>query len=135
MIAALALVAYDGLSTRIEKLAGSLDRLGAETIDAIAMTAPISAPTMSVASAPALARAPHLSSPKAQRSKRFDVIAGSPRNRVLTSPSFVTTTIREHDHTLVPDVPRAIYAMMSTCVRPPGQALSCGSNMVICRRS
>jgi biopolymer transport protein ExbB len=42
IIATLALVAYDGLLTRIEKLAGSLDRLGAETIDAIAITAPIS---------------------------------------------------------------------------------------------
>jgi biopolymer transport protein ExbB len=44
VIAILALVAYDGLLIRIEKLAGGLDRLGAETIDAIAMTAPISPP-------------------------------------------------------------------------------------------
>ena len=44
VIATLALVAYDGLLTRIEKLAGALDRLGAETIDAIALTAPISSP-------------------------------------------------------------------------------------------
>ena len=46
IIATLALVAYDGLLTRIEKLAGSLDRLGAETIDAIALTAPISSPAI-----------------------------------------------------------------------------------------
>jgi biopolymer transport protein ExbB len=46
IIATLALVAYDGLLTRIEKLAGSLDRLGAETIDAIALTAPISSPSI-----------------------------------------------------------------------------------------
>ncbi len=49
VIATLALVAYDGLLTRIEKLAGDLDRLGAETIDAIALTAPISAPTIAIA--------------------------------------------------------------------------------------
>jgi biopolymer transport protein ExbB len=46
IIATLALVAYDGLLTRIEKLTGSLDRLGAETIDAIALTAPISPPAI-----------------------------------------------------------------------------------------
>ena len=40
-LAILALVAYDGLVGRIEALANDLDRLGAETIDAIAMlTAP-----------------------------------------------------------------------------------------------
>jgi len=49
IIATLALVAYDGLLIRIEKLAGGLDRLGAETIDAIAMTAPISPPAMTLA--------------------------------------------------------------------------------------
>jgi biopolymer transport protein ExbB len=36
-IATLALVAYDSLVIRIERLSGALDRLGAETIDAIAM--------------------------------------------------------------------------------------------------
>lgn len=36
----LALVIYDGLVGRVEKLAGMIDRLGAETIDAIAMSAP-----------------------------------------------------------------------------------------------
>jgi biopolymer transport protein ExbB len=39
-LAILALVAYDGLTGRIEKLAGILDRLGAETVDAIAMASP-----------------------------------------------------------------------------------------------
>jgi biopolymer transport protein ExbB len=40
VIATLALVAYDGVLSRVEKLAGALDRLGAETIEAIAMSAP-----------------------------------------------------------------------------------------------
>jgi biopolymer transport protein ExbB len=43
-IATLALVAYDALSVRIERLSGFLGRLGAETIDAIAMTAPATVP-------------------------------------------------------------------------------------------
>jgi biopolymer transport protein ExbB len=49
IIAALALVMYDGLLTRIEKLAGGLDRLGAEAIDAIALTAPVSSPPIALA--------------------------------------------------------------------------------------
>jgi biopolymer transport protein ExbB len=49
IIASLALVAYDGLLTRVETLAGALDRLGAETIDAIAMAAPVSTPTITLA--------------------------------------------------------------------------------------
>ena len=36
----LALVIYDGLIGRVEALAGMIDRLGAETVDAIAMSAP-----------------------------------------------------------------------------------------------
>jgi len=52
VIAILALVAYDGLLIHIEKLAGGLDRLGAETIDAIAMTAPISPPAITLVPAP-----------------------------------------------------------------------------------
>ena len=59
VVATLALVAYDGLLTRIEKLAGSLDRLGAETIDAIALTAPISSPAVKLAPVPTQARTPH----------------------------------------------------------------------------
>ncbi|HEX8200606.1 MAG TPA: MotA/TolQ/ExbB proton channel family protein [Isosphaeraceae bacterium] len=38
-LAILALVAYDGLAGRVESLTQALDRLGAETVDAIAMTA------------------------------------------------------------------------------------------------
>jgi len=49
VIATLALVAFDALTIRIEKLAGGLDRLGAETIDAVALAAPISIPTMTLA--------------------------------------------------------------------------------------
>jgi biopolymer transport protein ExbB len=48
VIATLAVVAYDGLQARIERLAGSLDRLGAETIDAIAMAVPIASASLSV---------------------------------------------------------------------------------------
>ncbi len=40
-LAILALVAYDGLAGRVDRLAGSLDRIGAETIDAIAMATPL----------------------------------------------------------------------------------------------
>ncbi len=39
-LAILALVAYDGLVGKIEKLAGAIDRLGAETVDAIALATP-----------------------------------------------------------------------------------------------
>jgi biopolymer transport protein ExbB len=39
-IATAAIVAFDALSVRIERLSGALDRLGAETIDAIATAAP-----------------------------------------------------------------------------------------------
>jgi biopolymer transport protein ExbB len=49
--AALSLVAYDMLFTRIERLGGELDRLGAETIDAIAMsTAPAGGPLLATSS-------------------------------------------------------------------------------------
>lgn len=51
-LAILALVAYDGLVAKVEKLANNLDRLGAETVDAIAMSAP-SEPAPSPAAAPA----------------------------------------------------------------------------------
>jgi biopolymer transport protein ExbB len=39
-LAILALVAYDGLVGRVETLIGALDRLGAETVDAIALATP-----------------------------------------------------------------------------------------------
>ena len=38
-LAILALVAYDGLMGKVEKLTNAIDRLGAETVDAIAMSA------------------------------------------------------------------------------------------------
>jgi biopolymer transport protein ExbB len=44
-LAILALVIYDGLAGRVEKLANTIDRLGAETVDAIALSAPTEAPT------------------------------------------------------------------------------------------
>ena len=75
IIATLALVAYDGLLTRIEKLAGSLDRLGAETIDAIALTAPISAPDALFA--PVLAPSPGPTSIVRARDDRSDSTVGS----------------------------------------------------------
>jgi biopolymer transport protein ExbB len=53
IIATLALVAYDGVLTRVEKLAGALDRLGAETIEAVALSTP-PAPTPI-----AMSRTPH----------------------------------------------------------------------------
>jgi biopolymer transport protein ExbB len=67
ILATLALVAYDGLLTRIEKLAGSLDRLGAETIDAIALSAPIAPPMITLSSAPTQARTPNQSSRRRDR--------------------------------------------------------------------
>lgn len=56
VIATLALVAYDGVLTRVEKLAGALDRLGAETIEAIAMTAPPAATPLAPARSPHFAK-------------------------------------------------------------------------------
>ena len=42
-LATLALVAYDGLAGRVEHLSDTLDRIGAETIDAIALAFPLPA--------------------------------------------------------------------------------------------
>ncbi len=55
IIAAISLVAYDALMIRVEKLTGALDRLGTETIDAIAMTAPISTPHLKFGRSPGAA--------------------------------------------------------------------------------
>ncbi len=43
----IAMVVNDVLATRVERLGGMLDRLGAETIDAVAMTTTAAAPTLS----------------------------------------------------------------------------------------
>jgi biopolymer transport protein ExbB len=56
IIATLALVAYDGVLSRVEKLAGALDRLGAETIEAIAMSAPPPSAPIALAPSPHFAR-------------------------------------------------------------------------------
>lgn len=56
-IATLALVAYDSLVIRIERLSGALDRLGAETIDAIAMaTQPAASPLIASPFSPRASR-------------------------------------------------------------------------------
>ncbi len=52
IMATLSLVAYDGLLSRIEKLTGALDRVGAETIDAIALAAPSAPPAFPVGASP-----------------------------------------------------------------------------------
>jgi biopolymer transport protein ExbB len=56
IIATLSLVAYDGVSSRVEKLAGALDRLGAETIEAVAMSAPPAATPIAIARSPHFAK-------------------------------------------------------------------------------
>jgi biopolymer transport protein ExbB len=60
-LAILALVAYDGLTGRIESLACELDRLGAETVEAIALSAPPPArlTTAHRGEPPASSRSPH----------------------------------------------------------------------------
>ena len=67
-MAIIALVAYDGMMGKVEKLAGTIDRLGAETVDAIAMSStpeptappvPGSRPLDIRRSAPGLFRGPH----------------------------------------------------------------------------
>jgi len=67
-LAILALVAYDGLAGRVEALANELDRLGAETIDAIMMAA--------TPEPAAPARGPHSYPP---HQVRIDGPAGDPR--------------------------------------------------------
>jgi biopolymer transport protein ExbB len=58
-LAILALVAYDGLIARVEALAGELDRLGSETVDAIMLATPEPRGTEARADLPAASRAPH----------------------------------------------------------------------------
>ncbi|WP_165248482.1 MotA/TolQ/ExbB proton channel family protein [Paludisphaera soli] len=45
-VGVVAMVLYDLLTTRVERLGAALDRLGAETIDAVAMTTVVAAPTL-----------------------------------------------------------------------------------------
>ena len=71
-IAIIAMVIYDGLMGKVEALAGALERVGAETIDAIALAMPAESRIVaSPASGPAhSARTPHqirLDLPKASR--------------------------------------------------------------------
>jgi biopolymer transport protein ExbB len=75
IIATLALVAYDGVQSRVEKLAGALDRLGAETIEAIALAAPPPATPI------APARAPHFSKAR----KNDDAPSAGRRDQAGTS--------------------------------------------------
>ena len=49
-LATLALVAYDGLTGRVEQLSDALDRIGAETIDAIALALPTAAESRTLSS-------------------------------------------------------------------------------------
>jgi biopolymer transport protein ExbB len=58
-LAILALVAYDGLVGRVEALAGDLDRLGAETVDAVALSAVEPPRTATRPDPAATARIPH----------------------------------------------------------------------------
>jgi biopolymer transport protein ExbB len=70
IIATLAIVAYDGVLTRVEKLAGALDRLGAETIEAIATSAPPSAAPIAMARQPHFAK--HRKDEEATAARRTD---------------------------------------------------------------
>jgi biopolymer transport protein ExbB len=61
-IATIALVVYDGLSGRVEYLVATLDRIGAETVDAIALALPLEPPQghgQGPATASGPARTPH----------------------------------------------------------------------------
>jgi biopolymer transport protein ExbB len=58
-LAILTLVAYDGLIGRVEKLTNAIDRLGAETVDAIAMSASSELPSQSQVRPMEPRRAPH----------------------------------------------------------------------------
>ncbi|WP_337176352.1 MotA/TolQ/ExbB proton channel family protein [Paludisphaera sp.] len=69
----------DVLATRVERLGGMLDRLGAETIDAVAMTTAVAAPTL-----PAAAPAPHIR-------------IGEPRGPVVAAPVRVSSPRARRD--------------------------------------
>ncbi len=73
-LAILALVAYDGLMGRVENLAGDLDRLGAEIVDAIALAgAPAPAARSERAPASAQIRAEPASRPRAPHPVRVEI--------------------------------------------------------------
>ncbi len=65
-LAILALVAYDGLIGRVERLSNAIDRLGAETVDAIAMSTPVEAP------------APHRPAPEPRRGPHLPIRSSHP---------------------------------------------------------
>ncbi len=75
IIAAISLVAYDALMIRVEKLTGALDRLGTETIDAIAMTAPISTPHLKFGRSPGAALVPTAAAPDSAPTAGHDTTA------------------------------------------------------------
>ena len=83
-LAILALVAYDGLAGRVEKLAGTLDRLGTETVDAIAMAAPAEARTTE--HRPHVGGPSALSSPAPRRDSRCPGASPRPGRRPLIEP-------------------------------------------------
>ena len=58
-LATLALIAYDGLAGRVEQLSDSLDRVGAETIDAIALALPAGFAVEPRGVTPGAAHGPH----------------------------------------------------------------------------
>jgi biopolymer transport protein ExbB len=72
-LAILALVFYDGLTGRVDALAGALDRIAAETVDAIALAAPAPAPTPAEARATRPDPAAAMSPPKPPHAIRIPV--------------------------------------------------------------
>lgn len=80
-----AMVLNDFLATRVERLGATLDRLGAETIDAVAMTTAVAAPTLTAHSP-----APHIriGEPAAERKPVVVVpVRGSAPRRHRDEPS------------------------------------------------
>lgn len=80
-LAVLALVAYDGLAGRVEQLVGALDRVGAETIDAIALSLPADPrPSAPAGPGPGPARTPH-AQPHNPYPVRLEIPSPPPRHR------------------------------------------------------
>lgn len=82
-LATLALVAYDGLAGRVEALVAALDRVGAETIDAVALALPLDPPVRppaAVTEAPAPPGSPSPSGPaRTPHQVRLEVPRPRPR--------------------------------------------------------